>query len=64
MNLHAQRLRRLEVAHRRYDEDDTRIPVHIIDAAGKRATGPHFVDNGIVDYRRGLATVAPEGWER
>ena len=58
---HSARLRRLEAAHRRHRGDDDRIPVYIVDDAGKRIAGPHYTDNsGIVDYRLSLWMVAPD----
>lgn len=53
------RLQRLEAAHRRHRGNDDRIPVYIVDDAGKRITGPHYCD-GNGDYRHGLWQVKPD----
>ena len=57
---HHNRLRRLEAAYRRHRGDDDRIPVYIVDDAGKRITPAMYSSGNGIDYRHDLWMVAPD----
>lgn len=60
---HKARISRLgAILRRRRPVVDDRIPVHVVDADGRRVTEPHYCD-GNGDYRHGLWQVKPDETE-